>query len=102
MAGQAVPQDGYFLAELAGLFARVGEIGPEALLGDERASRKTPSSLGAACRWRFRASPICLAREDSEPRNLPIITVISSSGSTYAVSASSYSFDTPPRLPGSW
>ena len=47
VAGQAVPQDCYFLAELAGLFAGVGEIGPEALLGDERAGRKTPGPLCA-------------------------------------------------------
>lgn len=47
LAGQTVPQDCYFFAKLAGLFASVGEIGPQALLGHERAGWKTPGSLDA-------------------------------------------------------
>jgi hypothetical protein len=42
VAGESVAQDGGLIAELADLFAGVGQVGPQALFCDERACREQP------------------------------------------------------------
>ena len=49
VAGEAVAQDGGFVGELADLFAGVGEVGPQALFGDECAGEQPgPVAAGLA------------------------------------------------------